>query len=136
MIKINISNKDGQIHKINMIGHADYDDYGKDIVCAGASSIVTTTVNAILTFDKKFISYEEKKDNFEIVINTHNEIVDNLITNMLNMLQELENDYPTWLAHYTNRTDYKGNYKCWQRTSLAKIPGITVNTVDFDICYK
>lgn len=48
----------------------------------------------------------------------------------------LENDYPTWLAHYTNRTDYKGNYKCWQRTSLAKIPGITVNTVDFDICYK
>ena len=95
MIKINISNKDGQIHKINMIGHSDYDDYGKDIVCAGASSIVTTTVNAILTFDKKFISYEEKKDNFEIVINTHNEIVDNLITNMLNMLQELENDYPT-----------------------------------------
>lgn len=95
MIKINVSNKDGQIHKINMIGHADYDNYGKDIVCAGASSIVTTTVNAILTFDKKFISYEEKKDNFEIVINTHNEIVDNLITNMLNMLQELENDYPT-----------------------------------------
>ena len=94
MIKINISNKDGLIHKINMIGHADYDTYGKDIVCAGASSIVTTTVNAILTFDKKFISYEEKKDNFEIVINTHNEIVDNLITNMLNMLQELENDYP------------------------------------------
>ena len=95
MIKIKISNKDGQNHKINMIGHADYDDYGKDIVCAGASSIVTTTVNAILTFDKNFISYEEKKDNFEIVINTHNEIVDNLITNMLNMLQELENDYPT-----------------------------------------
>ena len=94
MIKINISNKDGQIHKINMIGHADYDNYGKDIVCAGASSIVTTTVNAILTFDKKFISYEEKKDNFEIVINTHNEIVDNLITNMINMLEDLEKDYP------------------------------------------
>ena len=48
----------------------------------------------------------------------------------------LENNYLTWLAHYTNKTDYKGNYKCWQRTSLAKIPGITVNTVDFDVCYK
>ena len=48
----------------------------------------------------------------------------------------LENDYVTWLAHYTNKTDYKGKYKCWQRTSLAKIPGITVNTVDFDICYN
>ncbi len=48
----------------------------------------------------------------------------------------LKNDYPTWLAHYTNRTDYQGEFKCWQRTSSAKIPGITVNTVDFDICYK
>lgn len=94
MIKVNISNKNDQIYKINMIGHANYDEYGKDIVCAGASTIVTTTVNAIELFDKNYISYEEKKDNFEIVINAHNEIVDNLITNMINMLQELENDYP------------------------------------------
>ena len=48
----------------------------------------------------------------------------------------LENNYSTWLAHYTNKTDYQGSFKCWQRTSSAKIPGITVNTVDFDICYK
>ena len=48
----------------------------------------------------------------------------------------LENSYTTWLAHYTSNTDYKGTYKCWRRTSSAKIPGITVNTVDFDICYK
>jgi GH25 family lysozyme M1 (1,4-beta-N-acetylmuramidase) len=48
----------------------------------------------------------------------------------------LKNDYPTWLAHYTNRTDYQGEFKCWQRTSSAKISGITANTVDVDICYK
>ena len=48
----------------------------------------------------------------------------------------LENDFNTWLAHYTKKTDYDGRFKCWQRTSLAKIPGITVNTVDFDICYN
>ena len=48
----------------------------------------------------------------------------------------LANDYPTWLAHYTNKTDYKGIYKCWQRTSSAKISGITANTVDVDICYN
>ena len=94
MIKVEITNKDNKVHKINVLGHADYDDYGKDIVCAGASTIVTTTVNAILTFDKKYISYEEKKDNFEIVILTHNEIVDNLINNMINMLTDLEKDYP------------------------------------------
>jgi hypothetical protein len=94
MITVVISNKNKNIHKINLLGHALYDDYGKDIVCAGVSSIVTTTVNAIEMFDKKNISYEIKKDNFELVINNHNEIVDNLITNMINMLEELENDYP------------------------------------------
>ncbi len=48
----------------------------------------------------------------------------------------LDNDYLTWLAHYTSKTDYEKSFKCWQRTSSAKISGITVNTVDFDICYK
>ena len=41
-----------------------------------------------------------------------------------------------WLAHYTDKTDYKGKYMLWQMTSLAKIDGITDNTVDIDILYK
>ena len=48
----------------------------------------------------------------------------------------LKTKYPIWVAHYTNKTDYNGVYKCWQRTSSAKIQGIIGNTVDFDICYK
>ena len=45
-------------------------------------------------------------------------------------------DSKIWLAHYTNKTDYQGNYMLWQMTSLAKINGITENTVDIDILYK
>jgi len=41
-----------------------------------------------------------------------------------------------WLAHYTDKTDYQGKYMMWQMTSLAKINGITENTVDIDILYK
>lgn len=41
-----------------------------------------------------------------------------------------------WLAHYTDKTDYKGKYMLWQMTSLATIDGITENTVDIDILYK
>lgn len=44
--------------------------------------------------------------------------------------------FPVWLAHYTSKTSYQGEYMCWQRTSSAKIPGITANTVDVDICYN
>ena len=41
-----------------------------------------------------------------------------------------------WLAHYTSKTDYEGEYMMWQMTSSAKINGITENTVDIDILYK
>lgn len=63
---------------------------------------------------------------------------DGMIYSSKNYLENiwLDNSYSTWLAHYTKETNYLGKYKCWQRTSSAKIPGITVNTVDFDICYK
>lgn len=94
MIKVQISVKDNNIKKINIKGHADYDDYGKDIVCSSVSSITITTVNAILMFDKNYISYNEKKDNFEIVINENNDITNKLIQNMMNLLTELSQDYP------------------------------------------
>ena len=94
MIKVKVSKKNNLIDCVEVLGHAGYDDYGKDIVCSGVSSIVTTTVNGILTFDKSYISYSMKQDDFRIILNVHNEIVDNLINNMLNMLREVENDYP------------------------------------------
>ena len=94
MIRIKISNKNNLIDLVDIVGHAGYDDFGKDIVCSGVSSVVTTTINGILMFDKNYISYSHNNDKFKIVINEHNEIVDNLINNMLNMLKEIENDYP------------------------------------------
>lgn len=94
MLKVKLVNKDNKLKKINLLGHAEYDDYGKDIVCSSASSIMITTINAIMMFDKSYITYEQKKDNFEIIINYNNNIVDNLIVNMINLLKELEEDYP------------------------------------------
>ncbi len=91
MIKVNIIGKND---KIEILGHAMYDDFGKDIVCAGVSSIVITTINAILSFNNEYITYKSDKDKFIIEILTHNDIVDNLINNMINMLNELEIDYP------------------------------------------
>ena len=94
MIKVNvIVNK--TIEQGILTGHACYDDFGKDIVCSAASSIVTTTINAIIRFNKDYISYKEEKDKLTITINTWNEVVNNLITNMLDLLKELENDYPS-----------------------------------------
>ena len=94
MLKVVIKKQNNKVKKINLLGHANYDDYGKDIVCSSASSIMITTINAIMMFDKSYITYEQKKDNFEIIINKNDKILDNLITNMINMFKELEQDYP------------------------------------------
>ena len=45
-----------------------------------------------------------------------------------------ETKYPIWLAHYTDKTDYTGNYSIWQMTDTGTIDGID-NYVDIDIMY-
>lgn len=94
MLKVKVEKNNNSFSKISLIGHADYASYGKDIVCSSASSIMITTVNAIMMFDKTYITYEQKKDLFIIKINKNNEIVDKLIKNMLNMFKDLADDYP------------------------------------------
>ena len=89
MIKVCI-NKDSII----ITGHAKYADYGKDIVCASASSIVISNINAILKFDEEAISYQEEKDKLVISILKKDEITKKLIGNMVDMLNELSSQYP------------------------------------------
>jgi GH25 family lysozyme M1 (1,4-beta-N-acetylmuramidase) len=43
-------------------------------------------------------------------------------------------EYPVWLAHYTSKTDYSGDYVMWQLCDNGKIDGINGN-VDIDILY-
>ena len=82
------------IESISSNGHANYDYAGKDIVCAAVSTMATTTINNILTLDNKAITYDTNEGNLSITVNSDNEVADKLLNNMLNMLKELELDYP------------------------------------------
>ena len=88
MIKINIKN-----NIITMTGHADYADYGKDIVCASASSIVTTSINLCLRFNKESLKYKEEKDKLTIEVLSSDDNIALTINNMLMMLEELASTY-------------------------------------------
>ncbi|MBQ8871549.1 MAG: ribosomal-processing cysteine protease Prp [Bacilli bacterium] len=92
MIKVNVNKKDNQIDSIVLSGHAMYDDYGKDIVCASVSSIVITTVNAIIRINNDAIEYRQD-DDLVITIKLHDKVTDLLIENMLELLTELEKQY-------------------------------------------
>ena len=79
---------------ITVSGHANFDEYGKDIVCASVSSIVTTSVNAILSFDKNAIKYTVKEGLISIEKISNDDTTDTLLGNMINVLEDLANDYP------------------------------------------
>lgn len=88
MIKV-VSKKDS----IVVIGHADYADYGKDIVCASASAIVITSINACLRINKESIKYKEEKDKLTIDIISKDKDVLLITENMMSMLEELAKTY-------------------------------------------
>ena len=96
MIKVNILSKDKKhIDEVHVVGHADYAEYGKDIVCSSVSSIVTTTVNGIYEIDNEYLTLElEKEGDLKIIILKEDKICDKLIKNMLTLLSELEESYP------------------------------------------
>ena len=78
---------------ITISGHAMYDVEGKDIVCASVSTMIITTVNAILKFDSSAIHYTSKKGKVSIEILKENKDVMLLIENMMDLLYELQNQY-------------------------------------------
>ena len=54
MIKVELKD-----NLITIKGHAGYADKGKDIVCASVSSIVITTINAIVEINPEAIDYSD-----------------------------------------------------------------------------
>ena len=94
MIKVNYVVSNNLIKSVSIKGHAFYDTYGKDIVCAAVSSIVTTTINDILVLTEDKIKYDTQDGNVLITVVSDNEVVEKLLNVMLNMLKELASDYP------------------------------------------
>ena len=88
MIKVHVNKS-----KIIITGHANYDLYGKDIVCASVSSIVITSINACLRIEAKSLAYVEEKDKLTIDIISDNNNILLIIENMIQMLEELALTY-------------------------------------------
>lgn len=93
MVKVTID----QDH-ITISGHAGYGAYGKDIVCAAVSGCVLTTINAILKIDETSINLLNKEGHIELMNLKTNKTTDKLVENMLDMLKELETNYPKNIA--------------------------------------
>ena len=92
MIKVVVKRKNNVIKSIKCHGHANYSEYGKDIVCASFSTMIITTINAILEIDENAISYTDTK-NLEIINIKKDNITNKILNNLVNMIYELKENY-------------------------------------------
>ncbi len=93
MIKVKLAKSNNYYKKIIIKGHANYDNFGKDIVCASVSSTVITSVNACLSINENSLIYEDR-DGLSIDILVYDEVISKIINVMVSNLYELERVYP------------------------------------------
>ena len=68
MIRVNVfKDSDGSCRGISFHGHAGYDDYGKDIICASVSALALNMANSVETFTEDGFngSMDEESGAFE-----------------------------------------------------------------------
>ena len=78
---------------IKVSGHANYAEYGKDIVCASVSSVIATIVNCIMNIDKSSITYQDDGKTIIITKINNNDVVNTIFATMIDILKDLENQY-------------------------------------------
>jgi uncharacterized protein len=102
--KIYRSNE-GLITSFILSGHAEFDEHGKDIVCAGASAVTFGAVNAVLTLTNIEPQIDQGGDGgylrVKLPINldkSTSEKVQLLLEGMLVSLQTIERDYGQYIS--------------------------------------
>lgn len=93
MIKVKVNYEDDYIKYFKITGHSGYDVKGKDIVCSSVSSIVISSINLCLSFDKDSINYIDKDGLIEVHVNKTDDVINKVLINMIDMLKELESNY-------------------------------------------
>lgn len=64
MITCNIERRNKDIWRVEISGHSQYEDMGKDIVCAAVSALSIGAVNGLTEIVKVDVNYQIKDDGF------------------------------------------------------------------------
>lgn len=97
MISINVyKNKENCIIGFELSGHANYGEYGSDILCASVSALVINSVNSIEKFtDDEFECVEDEKDGFLLfkLTSSISDASSLLLNSLVFGLEQINNDY-------------------------------------------
>ena len=87
--------QNNQIDSFKIIGHADYAEYGYDIVCSGITTAVFTSLGLIRRYlNENEFDYQELDGTINLKLLNTNQIVNDIIENLIEVLKNIERQYP------------------------------------------
>ena len=96
MISVNVSFIGSDLQKLTVSGHANYDQYGKDIVCAGVSAVVTGGINA-LESELANIKIVNEDNKLGVLVVNSNEKIQTILKTILIQLETIEASYKKYI---------------------------------------
>lgn len=96
MIIVTITSKQNKIDKLEIKGHANFAEYGKDLVCAGVSAIGVGGLNALASLKDKSIELQMSDGHILIRNASNNEeaqVILNTLIIQLQTVKEIQKDY-------------------------------------------
>lgn len=101
MIKIQINKTNNKYSSLIVSGHSNYDEHGKDIVCAGVSAIVTGGLNALAIENKNKISYRVEDGYVNVdVLDIENNNLQKIMDVIIIQLKTIEESYKKYIKIY------------------------------------
>ncbi len=100
MIRVLIKEKQQQIIQITIKGHALSDEFGKDLICASVSTVITGIINELMKrnyFKDGKGCYELDEGFADIIIDDSDRDVEVVLETLVTILETIENSYPEYL---------------------------------------
>lgn len=95
MIKVTIRKEQKDFIGFTTDGHAEFDEYGRDIICSGVSSLVINTINSIDRLTDSDISFKTNEDTgyIDCIINSPSHDSNLLMNSMVLGLEGIRDSY-------------------------------------------
>lgn len=100
MIEAKFIYKNKKIDTIEISGHAEFDESGKDIVCAAVSTAIIVSVNAVEMVD--LLDYTKvviEEGYFKLEVLESKDILNKLLINLDYTLHDLSEQYPKYIKY-------------------------------------
>lgn len=100
MIKVTVKKKDNYIVDLKISGHANSDEYGKDLVCAGVSTASIGTLNMLVK--KDFLNHnlgtiEVNEGYINVVVNQVDDICQVVLETLVVILETMVESYSQYI---------------------------------------